>query len=623
MQRRLLHALCVLLPCSPLLPPAYAQAAEAPAAATTPSSPAAPSSPAFPAHHSDQRISGELVSIDFIRRIGQFRATKTGNVVEFTLPPYGTAQYLNSEASLRDLPLGTFFLFFLNQDTQGGWTRLATMQDQYTMDASHSFTYRLDEVKLAENKLLTTKHSISKKQEDLGKKELLLSPATRYWRGADQIRPEDLKPGEELLYTLTGKTSSNPGVCTDIWAGVETHAQATKQMREKFDAFTKHRGLPGWVDKTEGSTVTVTFFSGDAKLYQTLYGDALAQGKGGNLCVANQDLRTWNPGVDKDGCSIISSEKIPPDGYGNSGIRATFKVSNMLEGFRKGRVVRFFGSGWPTKDQFYGESLMGYGFGRLQTPELDENPAKEYPDQFPFRTDFGNEHLPWYQIKPGIAPPPFAQHVVLGELTKVDAATRTGQFKTDRTGELMDFSLLPQNLGAVKYLNTDATLGDVPVGTRCRFHLFQDEQGKFTKASLVTDEFTRLATNAMTYRVESIQPTPNSSDPSSVTVNVSWQIPEVKNYNGDMERPPDIGRSLIRLNKDTKVWKGKLETPAALKDLAVGDALIINLTGDFANAPAVCTEVWVGTDLHKALAEAQKNKAKLAAGKNAIPAPNK
>ncbi|WP_009960191.1 hypothetical protein [Verrucomicrobium spinosum] len=618
MQRRFLHALCVLLSCNTLLPPAYAKAAAPPAATTSTTS-----SPAFPAHHSDQRISGELVSIDFIRRIGQFRATKTGELVEFTLPPYGTAQYLNSEASLRDLPLGTFFLFFLNQDTQGGWTRLATMQDQYTMDASRSFTYRLDEVKLAENKLLTTKHSISKKQEDLGKKELLLTPATRCWRGTDQIKPADLKPGDELLYTLTGKTSSNPGVCTDIWAGVETHALATKQMREKFDAFTKHRGLPGWVTKTEGNTVTVTFFSGDAKLYQTLYGEVLAQGKGGNLCVANQDLRTWNPGVDKDGCSIIASERIPTDGYGNSGIRATFKVSNMLEGFRKGRVVRFFGSGWPTKDQFYGESLMGYGFGRLQTPELEENPAKEYPDQFPFRTDFGNEHLPWYQLKPGIAPPPFAQHVVLGELTKVDAATRTGQFKTDRTGELVDFSLLPQNLGTVKYLNTDATLADLPIGTRCRFHLFQDEQGKFTKASLVTDEFTRLATNAMTYRVESLQPTLNSTDPSSLTVNVSWQIPEVKNYNGDMERPPDIGRSLIRLNKDTKVWKGTLETHAALKDLAVGDALIINLNGDFANAPAVCTEVWVGTDLHKALAEAQKNKARLAAGKNATPTPNK
>ncbi|MEZ0390298.1 MAG: hypothetical protein ACAI34_24680, partial [Verrucomicrobium sp.] len=443
MHRRYLSAFCFLLCYGPVLSGADAlPAAGSTASKTDPRYPFrtgwaneqlpwyTPKPLEFPPHHSDQRIGGELVSMDYVRRTGQFRMTKTGELVEFTMPPYGTAQYLNSEASVRDLPMGAFFLFFLNQDTQGRFTRLATMQDQYTMDASHSFTYHLDEVKLTENKLLTTKHSIAKKQDDLGKKELLITPETRVWRGAARVHLVDLKPGDELLYTITGKSASAPGVCTDIWVGVETHQLATKQMREKFDAFTKHRGLPGWVDETEGNTLTVTFFSGDAALYKTIYGDMLTLGKGGSIAVANQDLRTWNPQVDKEGTSIISAEKVSTDCYGSSGIRATFKVTNMLEGFRKGRVVRFLASGWPSKDQFYGESLMGYGFGRLQTPELEEIPAKEYPDQFPFRTDYGNEHLPWYQLKPGVAPPPFAEHMVLGELVKVDATTRSGQFKT-------------------------------------------------------------------------------------------------------------------------------------------------------------------------------------------------
>jgi hypothetical protein len=72
--------------------------------------------------------------------------------------------------------LGTFFLFFLNQDKTGQFTRLATMQDQFTMDASHSFTYRLDEAQLSEGKLVTTKQSLPKNQADLGKKELLVKP---------------------------------------------------------------------------------------------------------------------------------------------------------------------------------------------------------------------------------------------------------------------------------------------------------------------------------------------------------------------------------------------------------------------------------------------------------------
>src|SRR6476661_1385229 len=79
----------------------------------------------FPPHHSDRRISGELVAADFIHRTGQFRTSKTGELVEFTMPPYGAVNYLNAEADLRDVPLGTYFLFFLNQDEQGGFTRLA------------------------------------------------------------------------------------------------------------------------------------------------------------------------------------------------------------------------------------------------------------------------------------------------------------------------------------------------------------------------------------------------------------------------------------------------------------------------------------------------------------------
>ncbi|MEZ0389908.1 MAG: hypothetical protein ACAI34_22715, partial [Verrucomicrobium sp.] len=113
------------------------------------------------------------------------------------------------------------------------------------------------------------------------------------------------------------------------------------------------------------------------------------------------------------------------------------------------------------------------------------------------------------------------------------------------------------------------------------------------------------------------------ADTSSLTLEVGWQIPEVKNYNGDMERPPDIGRSLLRVNKDTKVWKGSLDQPATLKEIALGDALVLNLGGDFAGAPAVCTSVWVGTDTHKALAEAQKAKTKAAGGKDAKTAQKK
>jgi len=555
----------------------------------------------FPPHHSDRRISGELVSADFVHRTGQFRMSKTGELVDFTMPPYGSVIYLNAEADLRDVPMGTYFLFFLNQDSHGNFTRLATMQDQYSMDAGHSFSYRLDEAKLAEGKLLTTQHSIPKKLENIGTREWLVTKETRVWKGDKQVKLDDMKPGDELLFNITGKSATSPGVCTDVWIGTDTHTLVTETQRKKFMAFTKWRGLPAWVDKTEGNRITVTLFSGDPKNFAKMWMGDFAAGQEGAICVANDELRTWNPVTDKEKVTIIEAQKLPMDSYGCSGVRLVLEVKYMLEGFRKGRCVRVFGNGWPLKEIYYGESLMGYGYARLQTEELKENVAKEYPAQFPFRTDYGNEGLPWFYLKAGEVPPPYSEHLVFGELVKADAEKHAGQFRTDRTGEVVDFTIIPE--GAVKYLNAAATLADIPAGTRCRFHLYQDEKGAFTKASLVSDEFSFLAANVITWRIEALKLGEGRLD-------VARQIPDTKNYNGDMERIPDIGRAELLVTPETRVWKnGKQAKP---DDLAVGDALLVNLTGEQPSRPAHCTDIWVGAESQRSVSEEQAKKHKAA-----------
>ena len=557
----------------------------------------------FPPHHSDRRIGGELVSADFIHRTGQFRIGKTGELVEFTMPPYGALSYLNAEADLREVPLGTYFLFFLHQDEHGGFTRLATMQDSFTMDAGHRFSYRLDEARLGEGRLLTTKQSLARMQPDLGKKEWLVRDETRVWKGDGQVKLADLAPGDELLFNITGRTADAPGWCSDIWIGAETHRLATERQRMKFAEFTKRRGLPGWIEKTEGNKITLTLFTGEARTFQQTWMTDFAAGKEAKLCVANEELRTWNPPVDGERAAVVEVRSGPVDGYGGSGVRLVVSVANMLEGFRKGRVVRVFAPGWKVQDQFYGESLMGYGFGKLQTEVLKENPAKEYPAQFPFRTDYGNTDLPWYRLTPGVKPPAFSEHVVRGEIVKADTAARTGQFCTDGTGAVVDFTLLPA--GSVKYLNADSSLADLPPGTRCVFHLYRDDKGAFTVASFVSDEFSHLASNAIVYRVEATMPAEGK-------LRVAWQMPEVKNYNGDMEMPPDIGRSELRVTAATRVWKG--EQQGKLGDLAVGDLLLVNVTGEQPGAPSRCTELWIGAETHK-LVTAQRSRKSVGAKK--------
>jgi hypothetical protein len=555
-----------------------------------------PKPPEFPRLDSTRLVRGELVSVDFIHRAGEFRASGNGELVDFVLPPYGNIHYLNAEADLRDLPLGCEFQFSIIPDARGGVARVLTMQDQFTLDANHNVTYRLEEVKAPETRIVTTRHGDTNQPGDSGKQEWLASTQTRVWRGEQQVKIDGLAAGEELLCNLTAETRDHPAECTDIWVGANTHQLATEQQRKKYIEFTKFRGLPGWVEKSETNSLKVTLFSGDASNFQKRWMNDFVVGKEIQVVVANEELRTWNPPVDNERGTLLAIEQAPTDGYGSSGVRLVFTVRNMLEGFRKGRVVRVFGKGWPVKDPFYGESLMNYGYSRIQTSELLECVAKEYPEQFPFRTDYGNAGLPWYQLKPSQTPPRFSEHLAFGEIVQVDAAARSGRFRQDRTGEIVDYTLIPE--GSVRYLNADASLGDLPTGIRCRFHLYQDEKGAFTRASLVSDEFSFLASNLLTYRVETM-------DLAEGAICAARQIPEVQNYNGDMEKPPDIGRRKLSVTPTTRVWKG--DQAAKLSDLAIGDALLVNLTGEQTTPPSRCTDIWIGTETHK-LAASQQSK---------------
>lgn len=445
----------------------------------------------FPSLNDAKRIHGELVSVDFILRKGEFR-TDDGTLMPFSMPPYAIMKYKGVEADLREVPLGTKMTFLM-------------------------------------------------------------------------------LPGSQLVTTDDGQP-------------------ADAAQLKKFREFTEKRGVAGWIDKTTGNTVTVTFFSADPAAFQTAYGELLAVGKEGKLCVANEDLRTWNPGVDGERCTITEVNKVPTEYFGSSGVQVTVKVGNMLEGFRRGRVVRVFLGGWKVEDQFYGESLMGYGFGRMLNQELVENVAHDYPEQFPFRTDFSNEKLPWYQLKDDVKPPPFAEHTVFGQLVQVDAKTGGGQFLSELTGEPVNFTLVKHH--TLKLLGADPQFAQLPTGQRYRFHVFQDEKGAFTRVSFISDDFSHASSNSITARVTVIQ---------GDQVHVAWQLPLVKDYNGDMQRPQDIGRCILRVNDATRVWKA--DQQVKLADLKEGDALLFNRTAELPGKPSVCTDLWIGEETHKMVTE--------------------
>jgi hypothetical protein len=560
----------------------------------------------FPPSHSDHRVSGELVAADFIHRTGRFRATKSGELVDFSLPPFGVLNYLNAPADLRDVPLGTNLLFFLYQDENGAFTKVATALDDFTILASHSFTYRLDEARLSEGKLLVTKRSLPKNQLDLGKSELTVTAETRVWKGDRQIQLGELAPGDSLLANLTDRTETSRGRCTDLWVGEDTHQRAIAAQRERHAAFHKLRGLPAWIDRVEGRKVFVSLLSSNDAVtrmeLQKLIETDFPTSKAVHLAVANNELRSYNPPVDKMRAGLVEVQKVPVSGYGDSGLRLVVQPINLLEGFRKGRVIRIFAESWPIEDAPWGEALSMY---RLHpSAETQENLAREIPAQFPYRTDFGNAHLPWLRLQSGVVPPSFSAHVVTGELIKVDAEKRAGQFRTDRTGELVDFSLTNEgatiertarpkagaplkrieSVVSVLYRDAEARLSDLPLGTRYRFHLYQDENGRFSKASLITDEYSWQTLNHLTHRVDALKL-------EAGKLSVARQIPPSIDYHGDPAPAPDLARCVLSVDANTQVWKDG--QPAKLTQVAVGDSLLFNQCGETATRAGVCTEIWI------------------------------
>jgi hypothetical protein len=357
----------------------------------------------------------------------------------------------------------------------------------------------------------------------------------------------------------------------------DDHQAPDPEQQKKFRDFTEKRGVAGWIDKTEAKTLTVTLFSGDPAFYEATFGPLLAKGKTTKTCVANDELRTWNPGVDGEGSSIQEVKKLPTDGFGHSGYQITVSVSNMLEGFRRGRFVRLFLQGWKVQDQFYGESLMGYGYGRMQNAELLENVAKEYPEQFPFRTDHSNAHLPWYQLKDDIQPPPFSEHLVFGELISPN------QFITEGTGEPVNFALISKP--TLKHLGKDTSLDQLPLHQRCRFHCYQDAKGQFTRVTFISDDISHQAANFTTARITAIH---------DKNLHIEWMLPLVKDYNGDMQRPEPFGRRILPFNETTKIWKGGQPIKAA--DLKVGDELRCNLTTDLPGKAQQAAGIWLVAD---------------------------
>jgi hypothetical protein len=562
----------------------------------------------FPPVGSEHRVEGALLDADYIHRRGLFRRADNGELADFTLPPYGTVRYLGADAELRDVPLGTRLQFFMYQDAGAAFTRAVVLQDDFTQLAEKGELFRVEELKLGEGKVRVVKQGLARNEKDLGGGELLVTDQTRVWKGDKPVKLADLAVGDDLLVNLVVDTADRAPRCADLYIGADAQKLATEQQRKAHGLFLRQRGLPAYIDKAEAKRITVTLLGTPADMQALFKAENIDSAQWVrdrrvvDTVVANEELRSYNPPVDGQRGPVLESLPAPADVYGCAGVRWLVEPGLMLEGFRRGRIVRVFAQGgWPVEDMPVGESLYTEMPGAL-TPT-------EEPLHYPYRTDFANADLPWQQLKPGAFPMYQSHHLVTGELIKSDPAQRTGRLRVDRTGEVVGFSLPPY--AVVKRLNGYADLADLPPGQRCSFFMYQDEHGAFTRAAVVTDEYTRLSSARITFRVDAV----NTGDK---TLQLASMLAKVRNYKDDLVRPPDVGRGVFTVDDTTRIWKG--DQPVKLADLAVGDEVIANAAGITAKDRGRLTDLWVGPDTMKLATENQRKSHAAAMQERGLPA---
>ncbi len=557
----------------------------------------------FPPHHSDHRVGGELIAADYIHRSGVMRRDGTGELMPFTMPPYASVYYLNAEADLRDVPLGTYFLFFLNQDAHGDFTVLATMQDEFTMLANHGFTYRMDSLEAPKpgvRKLAVVKMKGGDNPSEVGRNELNVDERTRVWKGSTRIALADLAPGDLLLPNLSGTGAQRPRRCTDLWVGVEAQRQASEEQRKRHTTFTRERGLPAWIDRVDGHQLTLTLLACEPAALAGLLKDEnidpaqwAKEHQAVQVVVADENLRTYWPVVTKRSGNLRESLPAPGDCYGCGGVRWVIAVDGLLEGFRAGRNVRVFPHTWPVKDMPFGEGVHASGHDIDEPPEALEL----VPGDYPYRTDFGNPGLPWYRLSRGHFPPDHSAHQVIADLVEVAAGERAAVFRLVPGGETRRIALAP--CAAVLVHGAEGSLSELPPGLRCRLALHPDDKGDFTIASAVRDEFSWMAGNTASYRLVEIRLEEGRLFVAhqTVAVKVDYQLED--------RLAPDFGRCELLVDGQTRVWKGSARI--ALADLTLGDVLMVAL-----NAPGRVSDLWVGADTAKHLTDEQRERQRAA-----------
>jgi hypothetical protein len=345
----------------------------------------------FPPENSAHYVSGELVGVDHLERTITIRVDRNDAqgraLMDYPLDaamlPYGSVYYNKAPAALRDIPLGTHMhgWYYARPEAERFWelrngkphakngqraslevdfTRCFRLEDDFTFYSRKTQAWRIGKVDLTEKKLTATLEMDGK---PVGEPKLFdLTSSTAVFLGKEFATLDDIVAGQEVQMNLTWATLYGPGRVLQIWLDEESRQRATARQFERHRNHIRERGLPGLVAAVDDKkrVVTITFFDNvDPSLFKDLsstspkplgwptseYEEGNLSPKG-NIVVARECLMTYDQVNDRKGGNILKIGNVPVR-PGCSGVQIQVQCGILLEGFRPGKIVRFFPATWP------------------------------------------------------------------------------------------------------------------------------------------------------------------------------------------------------------------------------------------------------------------------------------
>lgn len=321
----------------------------------------------FPPIGAGIHYNGDLVISDPMNRRGALRKSQHALRHYFAMLPYGMVWYHGAPADIRDIPLGTHlhgrFMLPLEGEEKTISLKENLVKRTPTLRFNHAILLEDDASFYSRRgrswkvlgfeqgagpapRLKLSVEPVGPEIEGGINKPALfdIDDSTRVWKNRQLVDKDQIEPGQEVQVNLTWGPFDSLAT-TDVWLDDESLMACREIQRQRHLRLIRSRFLPGWVDDvknfdTGGGEITVTLFGGmDPVLYKEI-----KHNKSVKICDAANTLRTWSYHQEYSvhGQTVEWTETDNPP-LGSSGFQLRVKLSQMLEGFRPGRIVRLKG----------------------------------------------------------------------------------------------------------------------------------------------------------------------------------------------------------------------------------------------------------------------------------------